>query len=103
MISNARERAILSLLDESGLALPPRVIHTNLAREGVTFKQRTCYRTVNRLVEQGLAEQLSECVGRFVEVELPEKPAYYQITEKDHARLAEEPEHDVVEEVEEEG
>ena len=69
MGTEERERAILELLSESGLALPPKVIYVNLKIRGATFSERTVHRRLSALLERGLVEKP------------PEKEDYYRISE----------------------
>lgn len=64
-----RQRKVLQVLDKSNLALPPKVIHWNLQREGATFGERTVHRHLSEMAENGLVEKVNE------------KRGYYRITE----------------------
>lgn len=74
-----RKKQILTLLAETGLALPPRVVYENLAMEGATFSYKTVHRHLKESVDEGLAENPAE------------KESYYRITEKGRRFLADDP------------
>lgn len=56
MAREERERAILKLLADSSLALPPKTIYINLKLQGATFSERTVHRLLSSLSERGLVE-----------------------------------------------
>lgn len=70
-----RKRKTLELLEETGLALPPRAIYVNLVIQGATFS----YKTVHRHLQEALSEGLVE--------HPPEKDDYYRITDKGRSWL----------------
>lgn len=69
-----RKRQILSLLDETDLALPPKVLHRNLRDRGATFSLNTVQRHLQEMLDDG-----------YVEKSLSE--SYYQITQEGRALL----------------
>lgn len=73
---NPRAEAILELLVETGLALPPTPIYENLRRRGATFSERTVHRQLKRLEEHGLVERVLGSKG------------YYRATERGEAYVA---------------
>lgn len=70
MTREERERRVLTLLADTGLALPPKVIYVNLEMQGATFSERTVHRLLSSLLDRGLVENP------------PEKDDYYRITGK---------------------
>lgn len=72
-----RKAAILTILNNSNLALPPKVVYVNLAREGATFSRRTTFRLLQEMAEEGLVRKLESTSG------------YYEITQDGMDFLAE--------------
>ena len=72
-----RRLAILRIYAESGLALPPKVAHTNLARAGATFSKRTVQRLLREMMEEALVRRIDEAAG------------YYEITDEGRSYLEE--------------
>jgi Fe2+ or Zn2+ uptake regulation protein len=70
-----RAEAVLRLLVDSDLALPPTPIHENLQLNGETFSKRTVHRKLRHLVEAGYAEKVLNGKG------------YYRATEAGHALI----------------
>ena len=60
-----RAEAVLKLLVDSGLALPPTPIHENLQLNGETFSKRTVHRKLRHLVEAGYAEKVLNGKGYY--------------------------------------
>lgn len=60
-----RAEAVLELLVDSDLALPPTPIHENLRLKGETFSKRTVHRKLRRLVEEGYAEKVLNGKGYY--------------------------------------
>ncbi|PSQ12066.1 hypothetical protein BRC93_03305 [Halobacteriales archaeon QS_5_70_15] len=60
-----RAEAVLELLVDSELALPPTPIHENLRLDGETFSKRTVHRKLGLLVEEGYAERVLNGKGYY--------------------------------------
>ena len=60
-----RKRAVLRLMDESGLALPPKIIHINLERRGATFSLNTVRRHIKEMEEEGFVRKIEQGRGVY--------------------------------------
>jgi Fe2+ or Zn2+ uptake regulation protein len=60
-----RAEAVLGLLVDSELALPPTPIYENLRLNGETFSKRTVHRKLGTLVEAGYAEKVMNGKGYY--------------------------------------
>lgn len=60
-----RKRAILRLLADSELALPPKVTYTNLRLGGATFSNRTVLRLLQEMANDGLVEKVEDTNGYY--------------------------------------
>jgi len=72
-----RKIAILRLLEDSGLILPPASIYVNIRYRGGTFSERTVHRLLAEMLGEGYVNQPLEREG------------YYQITESGKRYLRE--------------
>lgn len=78
MTKEARKRAVLRFLEDTGLALPPKAIFLNMKDRGATFSERTLNRHLPELEEEGLIRRLPD-----------QKGAYFEISEKGREHLRE--------------
>lgn len=62
---NYRDEAVLGLLVETELALPPTPIYENLRRRGEDISKRTVNRRLQVLEERGYVERVLERKGYY--------------------------------------
>ncbi|MFB6182980.1 MAG: winged-helix domain-containing protein [Haloarculaceae archaeon] len=66
---NYRDEAILELLVDTDLALPPTPLYENLRRRDVDISKRTVNRRLQVLADRGYVERVIEEKGYYVATE----------------------------------
>jgi len=73
-----RQRRVLQLLVETGLHLPPKVIHHNCRHRGAEFSRRSVDNYLSELQEMGYVEIVAEQEGYYAATDAGREYFYHE-------------------------